>query len=621
MTQTTPTLGAANSGPLVGPVVITEINYHPPDISFPKKSVDNEIDEYIELQNISSNPAPLYDTANPANTWRLRDAIDFTFPTGVIIPPGGYVLVVSFNPTNGPTLDNFRAVNGVPATTPIYGPWSGQLDNSADDVELIRPDVPDAPGTPTAGFVPYLLVDKVGYEDLAPWPAGYADGLGAAISRLNVSAFGNDPANWVPAIKTPGAPLVTTGTAPTVTVQPADTIGAETFSASFTIVATGTGPLGYQWLFNGVPVRAPSSPTLVLNGLQLNQAGQYSCLVFGPAGITQSSNATLTVRQVARISQNPVGRAVYIKPDTRAANLPNGTNVTFSVTASTLYPPLTYQWLFNGAAIPGATDTSYTVTNVQLSSEGDYSVALTDGAATIVSAPARLVPWISPTIVQRPSDMTVAAGSDFSLSVEVTGNPMPFAYSWRRNLGSLVVSTNSGEYKTNFVTLNTETALLRLTNNMQSSNFVMRIVVYNDANRAPGATVTFNVTVLEDSDRDGIPDSVENALGLDTNNVADAAGDLDLDGMSNRAEYIAGTDPANNQSYLKIEQSVTPGVSSVQFAGISNRTYSVQFTDDLNASSWSKLADLAARGTNFTQQLADPSWTTNRFYRVVTPRQ
>lgn len=621
VTQASPTLGAANAGPLIGPMVITEINYHPPDITFPKKSVDNEIDEYIELQNISSSSVQLFDPAHPENTWRLRDAVDFTFPPGVIVPAGGYILVVSFNPTNGPTLDNFRAVNGVPASTPIYGPWSGQLDNSADDVELIRPDVPDAPGTPTAGFVPYLLADKVGYEDLAPWPAGYADGLGASISRLNASGFGNDPANWVPGIKTPGAPLVTTGTAPLVTVQPTDTVAAETFSATFSISATGTGPLGYQWLFNGLPIRAPSSPTLVLNGLQLNQAGQYSCLVFGPAGIAQSSNATLTVRQVARITQNPVGRAVYIKPDPKAANLPNGTNVTFSVTATTLYPPLSYQWLFNGQAIPGATEASLTVTNVQLPSEGNYACAITDGAATIVSAAARLVPWISPVIVQKPVDVTVAAGSDFSLSVEVTGNPMPFAYSWRRNLGSIVINTNSGNYKTNFITLNTETALLRLTNNIQASNFVMRIVVYNDANTAPGATTTFNVTVLEDSDRDGIPNVVEATLGLDTNNPADATGDLDLDGMNNRAEFIAGTDPANNQSYLKIEQSVSSGSAAVQFAGISNRTYTVQFTDDLNAPDWSRLAEIAARSTNFTLQLPDPSWSTNRFYRVVTPRQ
>ncbi|MBK7998625.1 MAG: immunoglobulin domain-containing protein [Verrucomicrobia bacterium] len=618
--QSAVTLGTANAGPVVT-VAISEINYHPPDIQGLRENFDNNTDEYIELHNTGAQAAPLYDPANPVNTWKLRDAVSYTFPPGVVIPAGGFVLVVGFNPSDAATLAAFRLVNGVPESTPIYGPWSGQLDNSANNVELVRPDLPDAPGTPTAGFVSFIMVDKIDYKDALPWPVGLPDGLGAVIGRVDVRAFGNDPANWRAAPKTPGAPLPTGGVAPVITVQPASVVGVEGTTVSLTLVASGEG-LGYIWTQNGRPVSdAPSSPTLTFTSLRDSQLGTYACYVFNSSGAAVSSNATVGIRYLPRITLQPVSRAVYIKPDTKAANLPNGTNVTFTVGASTFEPPLNYQWRFNGVDIPGATTTSLLVTNVALENEGDYDCVVTDGVGSVNTTPARLAPWVSPAIVQRPSDMTVAAGSDFSLSVEVTGNPMPFAYSWRRNLGSIVVNTNSGPYKTNFVTLNTETALLRLTNGMQSSNFVMRIVVYNDANKAPGATATFNVTVLEDTDRDGIPDSVENALGLDTNNVADAAGDLDLDGMSNRAEYIAGTDPANNQSYLKIEQSVTPGSSSVQFGGISNRTYTVQFTDSLNANTWSSLADLSARSTNFTQQLADPSWTTNRFYRVVTPRQ
>ena len=316
-----------------------------------------------------------------------------------------------------------------------------------------------------------------------------------------------------------------------------------------------------------------------------------------------------------------MGRAVYIKPDPKAANLPNGTNVTFTTVATSSEPPISYQWRFNGSNIPGAVGSTHTVLDVQLEDEGDYTCAVTDGTGTIYSQPARLTPWLQPIIVQKPTDVIVAAGSDFSVGVGVTGNPMPFAYSWRRSLGSVVVNTNSGSYKTNFITLNTVAAQLGLLNNIQSSNFVMRLVVYNDANTAPGATATFNVTVLEDTDRDGIPNSIEQGLGLSTNNAADAVGDLDLDGMNNRAEYLAGTDPTNSLSYLKVEQSVVPGTAAVQFASISNRTYTIQFTDSLGAGSWSKLEDILARPTNFVHQVADRAWTTNRFYRVVLPAQ
>jgi hypothetical protein len=282
-------------------------------------------------------------------------------------------------------------------------------------------------------------------------------------------------------------------------------------------------------------------------------------------------------------------------------------------------PPILYQWRFNGVDIPGATSESYTVDDVQLDDEGDYSVAITDGVSTILSASARLSPWISPVVVQAPLSQTVVEGSDFNHSVLVSGNPLPFAFSWRR--GSIVIATNSGNFRSNFLTLNTTAAGLILTNNIQSSNYQMRLVIYNDANNAPGILTTFTNTVLADFDRDGIPDVVENSLGLSSSNAADAALDLDGDGMNNGAEYTAGTDPTSNLSYLKIEQGIAPNVASVHFAAVSNRTYTVQFTDDLNFGTWSRLADVLARTTNRVETFVDPAWTTNRFYRVILPRQ
>jgi len=618
--QSSPTLGAANAGPKVGPVVISEIMYHPPDVFANGGFWDNTEDEFIELQNISGASVPLFDPANPNNTWRLRDAVEFSFPTGVTIPAGAYILVVGFNPADSVALDAFRNANGVSPGIPVYGPWHGKLDNMKGNVELVQPGVPDAVGLPTAGQVDYVFADKVDYKDTAPWPTGLPDGLGASLGRIDVAAYGNDPANWRTSPKTPGAPLPTGGVAPAITVQPVNVAGIEGQSASFSLTATGSS-LGYIWTFNGKPISGASSPVLTLNNLSQSQAGTYSCYVFNTAGSVQSSSATLTVRTIPRISQQPLGRAVYIKPDSKAANLPNGTNVTFSVVATGSEPPISYQWRFNGVDIPGAVGSTYTVTDVQLDEEGDYTAAVTDSTGTIYSQSARLIPWLQPVIVQKPSDITVAAGSDFTVGVGVTGNPTPFAFSWRRNLGSIVVSTNSGNYKTNYITLNTISASLGLTNNIQTSNFVMRLVVYNDANTAPGVTTTFNVTVLEDTDRDGIPNAIEAALGLATNNAADAAGDLDLDGMSNRAEYLAGTNPTNSLSYLKIEQSVLPGAPTVQFASVSNHTYSIQYTDDLNINGWSKLTDVMSRPTNFVHQIADPGWTTNRFYRVATPQQ
>ena len=51
---------------------------------------------------------------------------------------------------------------------------------------------------------------------------------------------------------------------------------------------------------------------------------------------------------------------------------------------------LTFQWTFNGNTIPGATNSSYTIYNVQFSDAGDYACIISDGANSLVAADAQL---------------------------------------------------------------------------------------------------------------------------------------------------------------------------------------------------------------------------------------
>src|SRR5437773_869983 len=89
--------GGSNSLPKVGPIVISEIMYHPPDIG---GTNDDLLNEFIELRNISGTNQPLYHPAFQTNAWKLKSGVSFTFPPATSIPANGLLLVVSFDPAN-----------------------------------------------------------------------------------------------------------------------------------------------------------------------------------------------------------------------------------------------------------------------------------------------------------------------------------------------------------------------------------------------------------------------------------------------------------------------------------------------------------------------------------------
>jgi hypothetical protein len=202
----------SNTGPLVGPLVISEIMYRPPQTG----GNTNDFLQYIELQNISGAPVALFSPSLPLKTWHLRDAVDFDFPPGAILEAGGRILVIGFDPaTDVAGLGAFRTAYPLATNVPLFGPWGGRLSDTDERIELRKP------GRLTAsGDVPSVLVEAVHYQSAAPWPEAAA-GHGSALQRAVLPAYGNDPTNWFASGFSPGAinysnrpPLVTI-TAPT----------------------------------------------------------------------------------------------------------------------------------------------------------------------------------------------------------------------------------------------------------------------------------------------------------------------------------------------------------------------------------------------------------------------
>jgi hypothetical protein len=98
-------------------------------------------------------------------------------------------------------------------------------------------------------------------------------------------------------------------------------------------------------------------------------------------------------------------------------------------------------------------------------------------------------------------------------------------------------------------------------------------------------TSSFAVNLWLDADGDGMPDSFEVQYAfLSSTNAADALLDYDGDGLSNLAEYLAGTDPSNPNSYLRLTGIGAEGTNGVTVAwgSASNKLYSVLRASDLS---------------------------------------
>ncbi|MDW8310320.1 MAG: fibronectin type III domain-containing protein, partial [Verrucomicrobiales bacterium] len=107
-----------------------------------------------------------------------------------------------------------------------------------------------------------------------------------------------------------------------------------------------------------------------------------------------------------------------------------GGNVVFAVTAIPDLWGLAYQWRLNGTNLPGATASTYAISNVQPAHAGDYSVVVSNAGGAVTSLIATLTVLVPPLITQQPQDQTVVAGQNATFSV-VAGGSAPLFYQWR----------------------------------------------------------------------------------------------------------------------------------------------------------------------------------------------
>ena len=226
--QTAVTLGSANSTPVVTPVIVNEIMYHPVDGA---GSADVTATEFIELHNPTNAAVDL-------SGWHLKGDSDFSFPSGVSLAPSGYLLLVGFDPADSTALASFRATYGLTAATAVYGPYSAKLANNTQAIEIARPVEID-------GVTKYVNTDRIEYRDTAPWPTA-PDGTGTSLQRLSRSTIGNDAANWASAAPTPGR--VNAGLYTALAIWTESPLPSADTGSAYSFVLTGVGGTSpYTW--------------------------------------------------------------------------------------------------------------------------------------------------------------------------------------------------------------------------------------------------------------------------------------------------------------------------------------------------------------------------------------
>jgi plastocyanin len=337
-------------------------------------------------------------------------------------------------------------------------------------------------------------LNAFGNDFLTPPAGGITLRWTAALAALdsdgdgftNGTELGDPTGVWNDGDPNPAGPIFNPGsatshpvvvTAPSITTQPINQVITAGANVSFTVVATGTTPLTYQWQRNSVNVAGATDATLSLNVATIVQAGTYQVVVSNGAGSTTSTGASLTVNPVAPgVVKEVLAEATGFNPKLVNVNVGDVVRWSYSAGAphtTTSGSACTPDGLWNEALPVGAT------AEVQFSTAGTFpyfcvphcAFGMT-GAVVVASAP------VAPSITTQPAAQIVAAGANASFTVVATGSA-PITYQWQRN-GANVAGANSATLTLNGATI------------AQAGTY--QVVVSNGAGSATstGATLTVN---------------------------------------------------------------------------------------------------------------------------------
>ena len=358
-------------------------------------------------------------------------------------------------------------------------------------VELSAPSIVTEPASQTAiaGLTVVFNVEAEGADPL--WYQWFKDGTalepGSLDSLVLVEVNESDGGeytvlvgNEVGSVLSAAAVLTVVPDvrqAPVITTQPLSQAVEPGGSVTFTVAATGTEPLTYQWFKDGAEIEGASSDWLDVAAVTASDAGDYSVLVGNEVDSIISEPAALTVA-----SEGPEAPQIIRQPEGHSVT--TGETIVFTVEAIGA-EPISFQWAKDGIAIDGANSPSLVISPVEESDAGDYLVVVSNEVDATTSHAAALVVTTGamgvPLIKRQPESQTAAVGETAVFTVLATGAE-PMTYLWSKD-GSKIEGAHS------------ESLVIGEVSEKDAGNYT--VAIHNDIDSVTSLPATLTVTTDE----------------------------------------------------------------------------------------------------------------------------
>lgn len=206
--------------------------------------------------------------------------------------------------------------------------------------------------------------------------------------------------------------------APQITEQPINKTVCENSFAKFSLTASGSATLSYEWFFGGVSIGNDNSQ-LTIDPATDSDEGDYYCVVTNGEGNVQSQTVQLTI----------VNDLPSVTSQTTGGQFCEGSYKQFDFVSEG--EAVNYQWYFNTNAISGAYGPTYSLSNISDENEGTYYCQLSNvcGDVNLDDIEIEIIDTVN--IDEQLVGQVVCVGEDATFTLEASGSSLE--YQWYEN--------------------------------------------------------------------------------------------------------------------------------------------------------------------------------------------